>query len=54
MVRNEGEPGGGPFWVKMSGGYISKQIVEKSQLEANSVQQLKQIKYTLQSCGHCL
>lgn len=41
MVRNEGEPGGGPFWVKMPGGYISKQIVEKSQLEPDNVQQLK-------------
>ncbi len=41
MVRNEGEPGGGPYWVKMSGGYISKQIVEKSQLETDNLQQLK-------------
>jgi hypothetical protein len=41
MVRNEGEPGGGPFWVRMPGGYFSKQIVEKSQLEQDNVQQLK-------------
>lgn len=41
MVRNEGEPGGGPFWVKMPGGYLSKQIVEKSQLETDNVQQSK-------------
>lgn len=41
MVRNEGEPGGGPFWVKMHGGYISKQIVEKSQVDHNDMQQLK-------------
>jgi len=41
MVRNEGEPGGGPFWVKMPGGYLSKQIVEKSQLEVDNVQQSK-------------
>ncbi|MFM7234797.1 MAG: DUF4301 family protein, partial [Flavobacteriales bacterium] len=41
MVRNEGEPGGGPFWVKMPGGYISKQIVEKSQVDHTDVQQLK-------------
>ena len=41
MVRNEGEPGGGPFWVKMEGGYISKQIVEKSQVELTDAQQLK-------------
>lgn len=31
MVRNEGQPGGGPFWVKENG-IISKQIVEKSQI----------------------
>lgn len=41
MVRNEGEPGGGPFWVKMQGGYISKQIVEKSQVDLADVQQAK-------------
>ena len=31
MVRNEGQPGGGPFWVKENG-KVSKQIVEKSQI----------------------
>lgn len=41
MVRNEGEPGGGPFWVKMHGGYLSKQIVEKSQIDLHDVQQAK-------------
>jgi len=41
MVRNEGEPGGGPFWVKMQGGYISKQIVERSQVEMTDAQQVK-------------
>ena len=40
MVRNEGEPGGGPFWVKMPGGYVSKQIVERSQVDGNDAQQL--------------
>ncbi len=44
MVRNEGEPGGGPFWVKMPGGYLSKQIVEKSQVENGNVNQLKVFK----------
>lgn len=34
MVRNQGEPGGGPFWVKNNGS-ISKQIVEKSQIPDN-------------------
>lgn len=31
MVRNEGQPGGGPFWVKDENG-VSKQIVEKAQI----------------------
>ncbi len=41
MVRNEGEPGGGPFWVRMSGGYISKQIVERSQVDNSDPAQMK-------------
>lgn len=39
MVRNEGEPGGGPFWIRMPGGYLTKQIAEKSQLDLDDVQQ---------------
>lgn len=31
MVRNEGQPGGGPFWVQEATG-VSKQIVEKAQI----------------------
>ena len=31
MVRNEGQPGGGPFWVN-DNGVITKQIVEKAQI----------------------
>jgi hypothetical protein len=41
MVRNEGEPGGGPFWVRMSDGHLSKQIVEKSQVDTSDVQQAR-------------
>lgn len=33
MVKNEGEPGGGPFWVEDSIGQTSLQIVEKSQVD---------------------
>lgn len=33
MVKNEGEPGGGPFWVKKDQ-ITRKQIVEKSQIPA--------------------
>lgn len=37
MVRNEGQPGGGPFWVN-NGGFISKQIVEKAQIKMRGEQ----------------
>ncbi|MBA4397714.1 MAG: DUF4301 domain-containing protein, partial [Syntrophus sp. (in: bacteria)] len=33
MVRNEGEPGGGPFWVDEKEGTQSLQIVEESQVD---------------------
>lgn len=33
MVKNEGEPGGGPYWVKNSAGEISLQIIESSQID---------------------
>ena len=33
MVKNEGEPGGGPFWVKGKRGKLSLQIVESSQID---------------------
>lgn len=33
MVRNEGEPGGGPFWVRNQEGEVSLQIVESSQID---------------------
>ena len=32
MVRNEGEPGGGPFYVRSESGEVSLQIVESSQI----------------------
>lgn len=32
MVRNEGEPGGGPFYVRNESGEVSLQIVESSQI----------------------
>ena len=38
MVRNEGEPGGGPFWVEEDG-TRSLQIVEQNQLDPNSEEQ---------------
>ena len=33
MVRNEGEPGGGPFYVRNESGEVSLQIVESSQID---------------------
>jgi hypothetical protein len=33
MVKNEGEPGGGPFWVKSESGATSLQIVESAQID---------------------
>lgn len=35
MVRNEGEPGGGPFWIIDAKGKLSLQIVETSQVDTN-------------------
>lgn len=39
MVKNEGEPGGGPFWVQHRAGHQSLQIVESAQVDTNSKQQ---------------
>ncbi|MFH1160137.1 MAG: DUF4301 family protein [bacterium] len=33
MVKNEGEPGGGPFWVQNGGEGVSLQIIESSQID---------------------
>ncbi len=38
MVKNEGEPGGGPFWVEENGIW-SLQIVEQNQLDLDSEEQ---------------
>ena len=37
MVRNEGQSGGGPFWID-DNGTVSKQIVEKAQISMNGDQ----------------
>jgi hypothetical protein len=39
MVINEGEPGGGPFWVEDSSGRKSLQIVEKAQIDLEDAEQ---------------
>ena len=45
MVKNEGEPGGGPFWAKNPDGTISLQIVESSQINPRSIQQQTIVKH---------
>ena len=39
MVKNEGDTGGGPFWVRNSKGVVSLQIVETSQIDLNNAEQ---------------
>ncbi|SHG94624.1 DUF4301 family protein [Winogradskyella jejuensis] len=39
MVQNEGEPGGGPFWVKDESGRLSLQIVESAQVNKKDKEQ---------------
>ncbi len=43
MVKNEGEPGGGPFWVKGRDGTLSLQIVENVQVDPTSSEQTKNL-----------
>ena len=44
MVKNEGEPGGGPFWVRDEKGRQTLQIVESSQIDLNNKIQAKILK----------
>ncbi len=39
VVKNTGEPGGGPFWVQQADGALSLQIVESSQVDLHSAEQ---------------
>jgi hypothetical protein len=39
MVKNEGEPGGGPFMVYNDQDFITAQIVEGSQIDTNDEEQ---------------
>jgi len=41
MVRNEGEPGGGPFYVRSESGEVSLQIVESSQIDMENPEKLR-------------
>ena len=39
MVKNEGEPGGGPFWVTGEDGSVSLQVVETAQIDLSDADQ---------------
>ena len=39
MVKNEGEPGGGPFWAVNPDGSISLQVVESAQVDFDNLEQ---------------
>ena len=39
MVKNEGQPGGGPFWIKKENGELSLQIVESAQVDMEDKKQ---------------
>lgn len=39
MVKNVGEPGGGPFWARNQDGSVSLQIVESAQIDLTNPQQ---------------
>ena len=44
MVKNEGEPGGGPFWIEDSNGNVSLQIVESAQIDDADKEQMNILK----------
>jgi len=48
MVKNEGEPGGGPFWAVNPDGSVSLQVVETSQIDHHDPEQ----EAILQSSSH--
>ncbi|MEM9647464.1 MAG: DUF4301 family protein, partial [Bacteroidota bacterium] len=39
MVKNEGEPGGGPFWIVGGDGNVSLQIIESAQIDLSNPEQ---------------
>ncbi|TDQ33177.1 DUF4301 family protein [Zeaxanthinibacter enoshimensis] len=40
MVKNEGEPGGGPFWIRDEHNNVSLQIIESAQVDTKNGKQL--------------
>ena len=43
MVRNEGEPGGGPYWVRNEFGHKNLQIIEASQIDFENPFQVEMV-----------
>ena len=44
MVKNSGEPGGGPFFAYNSDNTISLQILESSQIDKNNIESVRMFK----------
>lgn len=44
MVKNEGEPGGGPFWITNAKGELSLQIIESAQIDMDNAGQVTILK----------
>ena len=44
MVKNEGEPGGGPFWITNGQGELSLQIIESAQIDMANQNQVAILK----------
>lgn len=44
MVKNEGEPGGGPFWTRDKSDHISLQIIESAQIDMSNQEQVDILK----------
>jgi hypothetical protein len=41
MVKNEGEPGGGPFWIRNAHDHVSLQIIESAQIDMDNERQVE-------------
>lgn len=44
MVKNEGEPGGGPFWIRNVHNHVSLQIIESAQIDMENKRQVDILK----------
>ena len=44
MVKNEGEPGGGPFWIRNAHNHVSLQIIESAQIDMSNERQVDILK----------